>query len=280
MAAKKFSYLIRNLATKIPVNKSERIPGFSPWVKFLEEKVGDRLDFSNPSYSFIKKSKESIPPITHDISTSKASVRIIHRFSEEHMFEWGDDLIELAKERIRINSESSTFQEEEILVSWMSKMGQRLPSSLPSIGNQAQSGYIMYMGPNAKQSAHQHGLRKQDGGYEPGTGCRFLIGITGADRSTVRHCNGVEILPRGSLVLIHFPEDTNGPGAAHQFINEGGKVGNLLLSFHQRDFLDEDKQSESLGSSTMNLRTFIVSGKTLRSLRHGHGFLVGQSCNV
>ena len=109
------------------------------------------------------------------------------------------------------------FQGEEVLSAWYSDNGVKLPNLVQGFGEYSQGGYIMYMSPFAKQHVHQHGIRLSEGKYFPNSGSRFLIGLIGAEKTSIRHVEGVFCPPRGSLVTIHFKQDSTSAGAAHQF---------------------------------------------------------------
>ncbi len=239
------------------------------WCDFLQLHVGQLLD-NTPNVIDTNNDRKIIEsdylheiPKLHESPVSGADINIIHRFDESTMKMFGDVLIDLALKKIRQSDKLIQFQGEEVMSSWHSDIGIRLPNSISEFGEFAQGGYIMYMGPYAKQNAHQHGIRLGENEYFPDSGSRFLIGLIGAEKTSIRHVNGVFEPLRGSLITIHFKQEDPEPGAAHQFWNDGGQTGNLFLSIHIKDTIDSNKINLRNSANLMTLRTYEFENKIL-----------------
>ena len=262
---------VRQISQFIPPHVAERIPAFSGWVDFFGRRLGNLLD-----QALGQAAHEAMPPKpdrwVEQVSRGQTTVHVLHRFSKAQMRSCVDGFIREVRRCMRRHANFDRFEDEEVVASWVTKAPVTLPSALPGIGAEAQGGYLMHMASNARQRAHVHGIRREDGSYEEGSGGRFLVGIIGARRSTIRHTRGVIHVPRGALITIHFHQLDDGP-TVHQFLNEeeGGDVGNVLFSFHRKDFPDAGVPLAG-GAAMMNARTFLPTSRALASLP-GHGFV-------
>lgn len=258
----------------IPFEILSQIQNFESWAQFLNT---DIIQFLERSYKKKQKSEFIKPkkPVTRSLPRNGINITIRHRFTEDEMNNFGDDLIISIKKSIRENPSHDRFEGEEVLACWLESPGKDLPSKLPGIGNCSEGCYIMYMDSSAKQKPHQHGLKIRKNKYLEGSGVRFLIGLIGSNHSTIRHSEGVIKLSRGDLITILFEQNGSEPSAAHQFWNEGKGIGNTFLSFHQKDFMEKYKEvdSDNIGSKMINLRTYYFDNSVFGQLPD-HGFKI------
>ena len=260
------------IAAMIPKSVASELAELDPWVRFYA-RILDRLfaDTTGPraGAGAATAGEDEIPRVDH-IACTRAEVRVIHRFSEREMAVI-DPLLLAIPARMRLHPDFELFEGEEIVPSWVSREARRLPSVLPSIGDHAEGGYLMHMANDARQQAHVHGLLQDDGTFASGTGARLLMGMFGAQRSTIRTAHGIHRIPRGALALIHFPQPESGP-TAHQFWNEDEApgVGNVLFSFHRHDV--ERGGPAVAGPEMMGKRTYHLDEQAFATAP-GHCFV-------
>ena len=239
--------------TSIPRWASQN-PRINAWYEFIQAKVARFLDESSILNEQAESAKIEIPKLNEE-PLPGVSFKIIHIFDEITMETYGDKLIEYALSKIRENSSQIKFQGEEVVSCWYAENGIKLPNYIREFGEFTQGGYLMYMGPNSRQNVHQHGIRLSKNEYYPNSGSRFLIGLIGAEKTSIRHVEGIFNPPRGALITIHFKQFDKKPGAAHQFWNTGGETGNIFMSMHIKDSIDNYTQVKNPGNF-MNLRTY------------------------
>jgi hypothetical protein len=267
--------LVEEIVEQVAWRAAHAVPRLRAWRRFFVQRLAEPLDVlahcPAPRTGRLR-AVEPLPEVD-EFGDVAAEVETLHVLSEAEMRRI-DPLLHQVPELMRRHPDFRRFEGEEIVASWVSETGVPVPAALPSCGTRPQGGYIMHMANNARQTAHLHGIRRRDGTFVPDTGGRLLIGLVGARRSTIRHPRGVIRVPRGALVRIHFPQRAEGP-TAHQFWNEDGTagVGNVLFSFHERDFLPDGEPSEvRCGTEMMARRTYALSALALERNRH-HGFV-------